>query len=68
MSQSGSKLSLNGSVNSNVPPRARPRIPTPDVSKDSKVHPLAGVTINSAQLERTANIASGVALMATQVS
>ncbi|XP_039429056.1 bestrophin-2 [Culex pipiens pallens] len=63
-----SKLSLNGSVNSNVPPRARPRIPTPDVSKDSKVHPLAGVTINSAQLERTANIASGVALMATQLA
>ncbi|XP_055608606.1 bestrophin-2 [Uranotaenia lowii] len=63
-----SKLSLNGSVISNVPPKARPRIPTPDVSKDGKVHPLAGATVNSAQLERTPNIASGVALMATQLA
>ncbi|XP_055621338.1 bestrophin-2 [Toxorhynchites rutilus septentrionalis] len=63
-----SKISLNGSVISNVPPKARPRIPTPDVTKDSKVHPLAGITANSAQFERTANIASGVALMATQLA
>ncbi|XP_058458673.1 bestrophin-4 [Malaya genurostris] len=63
-----SKISLNGSVISNVPPKARPRIPTPDVAKDSKTHPLAGITTNSAQLEKTSNIASGVALMATQLA
>ncbi|XP_065074065.1 bestrophin-2 [Ochlerotatus camptorhynchus] len=60
-----SKLSLNGSVISSVPPKARPRIPTPDVAKDSKMHPLANITT---QLERTSNIASGVALMTTQLA
>ncbi|XP_053689107.1 bestrophin-4-like [Sabethes cyaneus] len=63
-----SKISLNGSLISNVPPKARPRIPTPDVTKDSKSHPLSGITTNSAQLEKTSNIASGVALMATQLA
>ncbi|XP_055535467.1 bestrophin-4 [Wyeomyia smithii] len=63
-----SKISLNGSLISNVPPKARPRIPTPDVTKDSKTHPLTGITTNSAQLEKTSNIASGVALMATQLA
>lgn len=57
-----SKLSLNGSVISNVPQKARPRIPTPDVTKESRVAPLGTVTTS------TANIASGVALMATQVN
>lgn len=60
-----SKLSLNGSVISSVPPKARPRIPTPDVAKDSKMHPLANITT---QLEKTSNIASGVALMTTQLA
>uniref|UniRef100_A0A8W7PUX9 Bestrophin homolog n=1 Tax=Anopheles coluzzii TaxID=1518534 RepID=A0A8W7PUX9_ANOCL len=57
-----SKLSLNGSVISNVPQKARPRIPTPDVTKESRVAPLGTVTTS------TANIASGVALMATQLA
>ncbi|EAL40404.3 AGAP004881-PA [Anopheles gambiae str. PEST] len=50
-----SKLSLNGSVISNVPQKARPRIPTPDVTKESRVAPLGTVTTS------TANIASGLA-------
>uniref|UniRef100_A0A182R0G2 Bestrophin homolog n=1 Tax=Anopheles farauti TaxID=69004 RepID=A0A182R0G2_9DIPT len=57
-----SKLSLNGSVISNVPQKARPRIPTPDVTKESRVPPLGTMTTS------TANIASGVALMATQLA
>uniref|UniRef100_A0A182V3C7 Bestrophin homolog n=1 Tax=Anopheles merus TaxID=30066 RepID=A0A182V3C7_ANOME len=57
-----SKLSLNGSVISNVPQKARPRIPTPDVTKESRVAPPGTVTTS------TANIASGVALMATQLA
>uniref|UniRef100_A0A182PSZ0 Bestrophin homolog n=1 Tax=Anopheles epiroticus TaxID=199890 RepID=A0A182PSZ0_9DIPT len=57
-----SKLSLNGSVISNVPQKARPRIPTPDVTKESRVAPLGTMTTS------TANIASGVALMATQLA
>ncbi|XP_053687646.1 bestrophin-2-like [Sabethes cyaneus] len=63
-----SKISRNGSLISNVPPKARPRIPTPDVTKDTKVHPLSGITTHSVQLEKTSNIASGVALMATQLA
>ncbi|KFB42683.1 AGAP004881-PA-like protein [Anopheles sinensis] len=57
-----SKLSLNGSVISNVPQKARPRIPTPDVTKESRIPPLGTMTTS------TANIASGVALMATQLA
>ncbi|XP_053672855.1 bestrophin-2 [Anopheles nili] len=57
-----SKLSLNGSVISTVPQKARPRIPTPDVTKESRIAPLGTVTTS------TANIASGVALMATQLA
>nr|XP_029713792.1 bestrophin-2-like [Aedes albopictus]XP_029713793.1 bestrophin-2-like [Aedes albopictus]XP_029713794.1 bestrophin-2-like [Aedes albopictus] len=60
-----SKLSLNGSVISSVPPKARPRIPTPDVAKDSKMHPLANIATLQ---DRTSNIASGVALMTTQLA
>uniref|UniRef100_A0A182NNJ4 Bestrophin homolog n=1 Tax=Anopheles dirus TaxID=7168 RepID=A0A182NNJ4_9DIPT len=57
-----SKLSLNGSVISNVPQKTRPRIPTPDVTKESRIPPLGTMTTS------TANIASGVALMATQLA
>ncbi|XP_062544148.1 bestrophin-2 isoform X2 [Armigeres subalbatus] len=60
-----SKLSLNGSVISNVPMKARPRIPTPDVSKDSKAHPLASF---ATQQDRTSNIASGVAQITAQLA
>ncbi|XP_058059506.1 bestrophin-2 isoform X2 [Anopheles bellator] len=57
-----SKLNLNGSAMSNVPQKSRPRIPTPDVTKETRIAPFGTVTTS------TANIASGVALMATQLA
>lgn len=76
-----SKISLNGAVLSSVALKNRPRIPTPDVTKEGmekenrfNLTPATlGVTSTSGSTSNqftssTANVASGVALMAQQLT
>ncbi|GAB0095653.1 Bestrophin [Sergentomyia squamirostris] len=66
-----SKLSLNGGVPTNVPLRNRPRIPTPDVTKevmDRENRFSIAMTPVSAANNQTTTVASGVAMMAQQLA
>uniref|UniRef100_A0A6B2E700 Bestrophin homolog n=1 Tax=Phlebotomus kandelakii TaxID=1109342 RepID=A0A6B2E700_9DIPT len=64
-----SKLSLNGVVASNVPLRNRPRIPTPDVTKEvmDRENRLS-IAMTPASSNNQTSVASGVALMAQQLA
>lgn len=77
-----SKISLNGSIITSVPLKNRPRIPTPDVSKEglekenrfnltpvttiTTTHP--SFTLASPHSNGPSTVASGVTLMAQQLS
>ncbi|XP_055696715.1 bestrophin-3 isoform X4 [Phlebotomus papatasi] len=64
-----SKLSLNGVVASNAPPRNRPRIPTPDVTKEvmDRENRLS-IAMTPTSSNNQTSVASGVALMAQQLA
>ncbi|XP_059612460.1 bestrophin-3 isoform X2 [Phlebotomus argentipes] len=64
-----SKLSLNGVVASNVPLRNRPRIPTPDVTKEvmDRENRLS-FAMTPASSNNQTSVASGVAIMAQQLA
>uniref|UniRef100_A0A1B0CUU0 Putative conserved plasma membrane protein n=1 Tax=Lutzomyia longipalpis TaxID=7200 RepID=A0A1B0CUU0_LUTLO len=64
-----SKLSLNGVVATNVPLRNRPRIPTPDVTKEVMDRESRfAIAMTSASSNNQPSVASGVALMAQQLA
>uniref|UniRef100_A0A1L8DF52 Bestrophin homolog n=1 Tax=Nyssomyia neivai TaxID=330878 RepID=A0A1L8DF52_9DIPT len=64
-----SKLSLNGVVATNVPLRNRPRIPTPDVTKEVMDRESRfTIAMTSTASNNPPSVAAGVALMANQLA
>ncbi|XP_055604391.1 bestrophin-1-like [Uranotaenia lowii] len=63
-----SKLNLHSLVITHGTQKSRSRISTPDIAKDSRKYPLTSIPLNTSQPDRMPNIASGVALMTSQLA